>query len=149
MTLILNAMNQNIYHLAEIFFWMLGAFAIGLIFGRIIPKKIKDRPSNHNELFEDIGEEDFTKIRATKTFERGGKEMPQKASTENDDLQQIKGIGAVIETKLNEMGIRTFEHLSNLSADHIAQIAEKINYSEQRIEKDDWVGQARAKLKNE
>ena len=163
MSLLLNTMNQNIYHLAELFFWMLGAFVIGLIFGRIISKKSKKKTVTHEEFFEDIGEEDFSKIRATKTFERGGKEMPLKSNsiekydlvakpvvdsdTNKDDLQQIKGIGDVMESKLNELGISTFEHISQLSEADIQLIAEKINYSEQRIMKDDWIGQARSKIK--
>lgn len=39
-----------------------------------------------------------------------------------DNLQVIKGIGVVIESKLNEAGIHTFEQLGNLTASELRQI---------------------------
>lgn len=39
-----------------------------------------------------------------------------------DDLKTIKGIGPVIERKLNEAGIYTFEELGNLSAAGLRRI---------------------------
>ena len=39
-----------------------------------------------------------------------------------DDLKTIKGIGPVIERKLNEAGIYTFEQLGNLSAAGLRRI---------------------------
>lgn len=39
-----------------------------------------------------------------------------------DNLQKIKGIGPVIERKLNEAGISTFEQLGNLTPSDLRQI---------------------------
>ena len=39
-----------------------------------------------------------------------------------DDLKLIKGIGPVIERKLNEAGIETFEQLGNLTAAQLRRI---------------------------
>ncbi len=63
-------------------------------------------------------------------------------SDENDDLTLIKGIGPVIEKKLNDIGIHSFLQLSRLDADDIERVSREIQFFEGRIEKDDWVGQA-------
>ena len=42
--------------------------------------------------------------------------------TERDNLQVIKGIGPVIERKLNEAGILTFEQLGNLTPADLRRI---------------------------
>ena len=39
-----------------------------------------------------------------------------------DDLKVIKGIGPVIELKLNDAGIHTFEQLGNLTASGLRRI---------------------------
>jgi predicted flap endonuclease-1-like 5' DNA nuclease len=62
---------------------------------------------------------------------------------ERDDLTMIKGIGTFIAKKLNEQNIFTFEQISRWDNRKIREITEKLEYFEGRIEKDDWVGQAR------
>lgn len=42
-----------------------------------------------------------------------------------DDLKKIKGIGPVIERKLNEAGIETFEQLGNLTSADLQRILGK------------------------
>lgn len=47
---------------------------------------------------------------------------PVERKTARDDLKVIKGIGPVIERKLNEAGIYTFEQLGNLTPDDLRRI---------------------------
>lgn len=61
---------------------------------------------------------------------------------EKDDLKVIKGIGSFIEQQLNELGIYTYEQISQLDAELIARITTAIEFLPGRIERDDWVGQA-------
>ena len=145
--------NETFTHSLEIFFWMLGAFIIGLVFGRIISNK---RPQNNvdfntNESDDFNLNEDLSQIRATKTFERGGREMvktvPKIEEIKKDDLKQINGIGATIEEKLNTLGIYNFSQLSNLSQGEIETISDKIKVFPGRIERDNWVKQAQELLK--
>ena len=110
-------------------------------------------------------EDDISKIRATKTFERGGKETVKTVfEKENealnytrlgtatfetkDNLTDIKGIGKEIERKLNEIGIFTYEQISNLNNNDIAKITELLKFFPGRIERDDWIGQAFQLLNN-
>ena len=61
-----------------------------------------------------------------------------------DDLKRIKGIGPVLETKLNELGVHTFAQIASLDASERHRVAEALDNFKGRIERDDWVGQARA-----
>jgi predicted flap endonuclease-1-like 5' DNA nuclease len=62
---------------------------------------------------------------------------------EADRLQAISGIGPVIERVLNELGIYRFGQLARLTPDDIEWLASRIGWFPQRIQRDDWVGQAR------
>lgn len=60
-----------------------------------------------------------------------------------DDLGRIDGIGPFIEKKLNDAEVYSFEQIANWSSEDIKQITQQIQYFEGRIEKDNWVGQAK------
>jgi len=62
---------------------------------------------------------------------------------EKDDLTRIDGIGPFLQTKLHEMGVYTYAEIAGWESDRITEITEQIGYFPGRIEKDDWVGQAR------
>lgn len=65
-------------------------------------------------------------------------------SFERDDLTKINGIGPYVEEKLNEIDIYTFEQISNLTPPDIRALTEIIDFFPGRIERDDWVGQAKS-----
>jgi len=58
-----------------------------------------------------------------------------------DNLQEIKGIGAVLEKKLNALGIERFEQIASWSETDIAKIDETLNFRG-RIQRERWVEQA-------
>lgn len=59
-----------------------------------------------------------------------------------DDLKEIKGIGPVMERILNEKGCYHFKQLASFSKRDIEWISAAIDSFPDRIERDDWVGQA-------
>ena len=61
-----------------------------------------------------------------------------------DDLTRIMGIGPYIEQKLNDIGICTYDQISRLKDSDIKVITELIDFFPGRIERDNWVGQAKA-----
>lgn len=63
---------------------------------------------------------------------------------DSDDLTQINGIGPYIEQKLNEINIYTYDQISRLTDRDIMTITELIDFFPGRIERDNWVGQAKA-----
>ncbi len=59
-----------------------------------------------------------------------------------DDLKKISGVGPVIEKKLNALGITTYEQVASFTKEEIAKVDEVLNFKG-RIERDDWVKQAK------
>lgn len=62
---------------------------------------------------------------------------------EISDLTQIQGIGPAISRKLYAMGIYSFKQISQFDKKTIDQIGKALKYFPDRIQRDDWVGQAR------
>lgn len=73
-----------------------------------------------------------------------GKRLTLATAADKDDLKQINGIGPFIENKLNEIGIYTFEQISQLDEELISQVTDAIQFFPGRILRDDWVGQAKS-----
>ncbi len=61
----------------------------------------------------------------------------------HDNLKMIKGIGPAIEKTLNELGIFRFTQIAQMSEYEIDRIAQRLRGFRSRIEREDWVGQAR------
>ena len=71
-------------------------------------------------------------------FDRLGRVDPSK----KDDLKRIKGIGPLLEKRLNVLGIYTYEQISRFSPKDEVMINEAIEYFQGRISRDNWVEQA-------
>ncbi|MFO7863277.1 MAG: hypothetical protein R6U85_04705, partial [Salinivirgaceae bacterium] len=88
------------------------------------------------------------RIRAKKTriyYDRIG--TANKA--EADDLTEISGIGGWISEKLNALDIYTFRQISNFNNLDVDIVTEAIEYFPGRIERDDWIQQARELIRIE
>jgi len=64
-----------------------------------------------------------------------------------DDLKKISGVGPVMEQKLNQLGIYTFEQVSKMTDKEYDLLDSIITEFPGRAKRDDWAGQA-SKLKN-
>ena len=62
---------------------------------------------------------------------------------EKDDLRMISGIGPYIEERLHALNIYTFRQISNFTTKDIETIDDAILYFSGRIQRDEWVTQAR------
>ena len=62
---------------------------------------------------------------------------------EADDLTIISGIGGWIQEKLNALDIFTFRQISNFTKEDIITVTEAIEFFPGRIERDEWILQAR------
>ena len=60
-----------------------------------------------------------------------------------DDLKKIGGLGPVLEQKLNDLGIYHYWQIAALTPEDVARIDEELS-SKGRIERDHWIGQAKA-----
>ena len=68
---------------------------------------------------------------------------PGVAADRKDDLKVINGIGPKMEGILNGFGIRTWEQVGALKKDEVAKVTEAIDTFPGRIERDEWVPQAK------
>jgi ribosomal protein L19, bacterial type len=69
----------------------------------------------------------------------------KKPKGEPDDLTQINGISADLFGRLKQVNCYKYEQIANFSDEDIANVEDALNIPG-RIEKDDWIGQARALL---
>lgn len=67
---------------------------------------------------------------------------PNKTPEIVDDLKKIRGIGVLIEKKLNAMGVFAYEQIANWSAGEIERVSNALDFKG-RIEREGWVQQAR------
>jgi len=59
-----------------------------------------------------------------------------------DDLKKIGGVGPALEKKLNALGVTRFDQIAAFTEDDIKRVDEVLNFKG-RIEREDWVGQAK------
>jgi predicted flap endonuclease-1-like 5' DNA nuclease len=59
-----------------------------------------------------------------------------------NDLKRIRGIGVLIEKKLNSMGVNSYDQIANWTADDIEHFSSSLDFKG-RIERENWVEQAR------
>jgi len=73
----------------------------------------------------------------------GFADEPPRNGSSRDDLKVIKGVGPAIEKTLNELGIFRYAQVAAMSRYDIERIANRLKGFQSRIEREDWVGQAR------
>ncbi len=61
---------------------------------------------------------------------------------EPDDLKKISGVGPVLEQKLHSLGITKLDQIANFSDEEIEKVDTALNFKG-RIQRDDWIGQAK------
>lgn len=142
---------------------------IETLFSEIKPRIIEVVKQTQEEIEEELEEEDEPEEEDYRRFEQVNppESIAEKARTtfvnysidrpeldfesfgyadhdQKDDLTQIMGIGPYIEQKLNEIGICNYSQISKLKESDIRIITELIDFFPGRIERDNWVGQAKA-----
>ena len=65
-----------------------------------------------------------------------------RAFGETDDLKRIRGIGVLIEKKLNSLGVTHYEQVANWTGADIERISRILDFKG-RIERENWIEQAR------
>lgn len=62
---------------------------------------------------------------------------------EGDDLSRIVGVGPILTELLHDVGVYYFWQIAEWTEEDVAYVDEKLLHFRGRIERDDWVGQAR------
>ena len=154
------------YLLAQIFFCLLLAFALGLLIGWLLRGLRKDEPvvktvrddeglnaarRRITELERELAEcrasarkapvaAAAAPVAAAAAGARGLFGTP--AETPIDDLKVISGIAAVIEKQLAGIGITTYRQIANFTQEDIERVNDAIEVFQGRIEREKWVPQA-------
>jgi predicted flap endonuclease-1-like 5' DNA nuclease len=74
--------------------------------------------------------------------EEGARAAANRRTGEPDDLKRIRGIGVLIEKKLNSLGIHNYEQVANWTGADIERISRILDFKG-RIEREHWIEQAR------
>jgi predicted flap endonuclease-1-like 5' DNA nuclease len=74
--------------------------------------------------------------------EEGARGLAARALSDVDDLKRIRGIGVLIEKKLNSLGITHYEQIANWTGADIERISRILDFKG-RIERENWIEQAR------
>ena len=97
----------------------------------------------------DRGRPDLSSLRSVRSeaYRQEGEPRPAAGarvvrSGAPDDLKRIRGIGVLIEKKLNAMGVIRYEQIANWTSTDIASVSEALDFKG-RIERESWVEQAR------
>ncbi|WP_424493087.1 NrfD/PsrC family molybdoenzyme membrane anchor subunit [Salinimicrobium sp. GXAS 041] len=88
---------------------------------------------------------EVTKDRVDEMLARIGTFDP--ATQDSDDLQKIKGIGPLLEQKLHQLGVYTYDQVSRLTNEDYVLLDEIIDTFPLREQREDWAAQAN-QLKN-
>jgi len=156
--------NSDWIFFAELFVFMFGAFLIGYFFGKKSNRKIKTLVKKENDIndIETIFSEikpDIIKIiekhKDKSTDVDVASDYPKKMklnfdaigysdALNKDDLTKIEGLSPFIEDKLNQLGIYSYNQISRFTKEDVETVTHLIEYFPGRIERDNWVGQARA-----
>jgi predicted flap endonuclease-1-like 5' DNA nuclease len=87
---------------------------------------------------------DMAALRSVRSEALRGDHAPiaQRPIGQVDDLKRVRGIGVLIEKKLNSLGITTYEQVANWTGADIDRISQILDFKG-RIERENWVEQAR------
>lgn len=110
-----------------------------------MPSQDKSPPTKSRVSKADAAKEKASAKPKTAAAPKPAKQKPSVAVVP-DDLKQIKGVGPTLEKKLNAIGITSFAQISKWTKKDQASFNEQLSFSG-RIERDDWVGQAKVLAK--
>jgi predicted flap endonuclease-1-like 5' DNA nuclease len=111
-------------------------FALGRIFAARQMEEITDNLTRTRRALHDM---QVRAVDAEKTLQNS---RANKHPDGTDDLTRIRGIAHVLEKRLNDLGITTFERISKLTSEEVAEINKALRFKG-RIEREQWIEQAR------
>jgi len=109
------------------------------------PAAAAPAPARAASVAESSTPSDFSHLRSVRSEalrgEDGGRASGRNAG-DIDDLKRIRGIGVLIEKKLNSLGITQYEQVANWTGADIERISRILDFKG-RIEREHWIEQAR------
>ena len=148
-------MSGMFYLFFQIWIWIALSFAIGMLVHRYFfcPKRDCNCDDKADETSKTQTTPQAVTVSSAPVVNATEKKEPPKISDDwkpalfssapevSDDLKRIKGIGAVIEKTLNELGVYQFEQISQWSNENCAWVDNFLSFPG-RIDRENWVDQA-------
>jgi len=137
------------YLFIQIWLWLLGAFILGWAAHWFICCRNKDDQYSKDTII-------AAPAAATNTNKTNAAPSPAPAPAINDnwkpqgfasrpdsvdDIKRIKGVGAVIEKTLNDLGIYQFSQIASWDSNNVAWVENFLAFPG-RIERESWISQA-------
>ena len=85
---------------------------------------------------------DISGLRSVKSGAFQSRASESARSGPPDDLKRIRGVGVLIEKRLNAMGITNYDQIADWTAEDISRFSQQLDFKG-RIERENWVEQAR------
>ena len=114
-------------------------------------KEAKERDTHTSEAPRTPDKPETTALTTTEVGVPGvapGVATPAASTAGGDDLTAIKGLGKVMAGRLHEAGVDTLAQIAAWTDEDISRVGMQINVSPGRIKREDWVGQAQARLES-
>ena len=89
-----------------------------------------------------VDRSDVASLRSVRSEALRGEDSGKVPSGGVDDLKRIRGVGVLIERKLNSLGITKYEQIANWTGADIVRISQILDFKG-RIERENWIEQAR------
>jgi predicted flap endonuclease-1-like 5' DNA nuclease len=107
--------------------------------GFVKTKRLKDLMERIQALESEIA--DLHKRLGDRSASTSTETQQGETTAEGDDLQRIKGIGAVLEEKLRSIGIHSIKQIAKWDQADIDDFSQQLSFKG-RIERESWVAQA-------
>ena len=133
-----------IYLAWQMFLWLVAALAVGVWVGRHLQdRRVQALKRDMHRL---QGELENARIQLHRNLPLTppGPRRNAAAPATDDDLKMIHGIGPRIEAILRNQGITRFAQIARLSTEEATALGESLGAFADRIDREDWRGQARA-----
>ncbi len=155
------------YLLAQIFFCLLIAFALGVLVGWLLRSLRRDDPTpaddkalvdardRISQLERELAVSRKNETPALSPAEAAAAAAPavaanastpglfgERANAPVDDLKAISGIGPDIESELAGIGLTTYRQIAEITAPDIVRLTNATSVSDGLIEREEWIPQA-------
>ena len=140
------------YLFFQIWAWLLLAFILGLLLGGFFcwlccrnkkyeyTQQVKSEPVKQTQSFAEPVSTPEPVPEVKKPIKKVS--FLSEAPADIDDLKRIKGVGAVLEKTLNELGIYQFKQIAAFTRDQVEWVDDSLSFPG-RIDREEWIDQAK------
>lgn len=138
------------YLVTEMSVYLLIVGLMGVVIGWFFRGECKDKVVNENDIANPKESSEKEDVEKEISEPRNGTQpeiLTQPREGKKDNLSLIKGVGNVLETRLNDLGIYHFEQIALWDIEQQLWVSIQISFPG-KVKREDWVKQAKELIKN-